>query len=223
MKQPPFLDTSDYTTIAQGTQIALAVLLPNLEKLLYNYPRRLPQMIQGQKTKLRAIEREDLPTFVRWFNDPEVRQYLAMYMPMSMAEEEKWFERQLDDQNSRIFAIETEDGVHIGNIGLHNFDWKNRRAVLGIVIGEKEYWGQGYGSDAIRTLLSFALGEMNLHRVQLEVHDFNARAIRCYEKCGFKLEGHLRDALFQNSRYHDTLVMGILQEEFKVSKSGGER
>jgi len=92
-------------------------------------------MIHGQKTKLRAIEREDISTFVRWFNDPEVRQYLAMYMPMSKAEEERWFEEQLADQSSRIFAIETHEGVHIGNIGLHSIDWKNRKAVLGVVIG----------------------------------------------------------------------------------------
>jgi diamine N-acetyltransferase len=180
-------------------------------------------MIQGQKTILRAIEREDLLTFVRWFNDPEVRQYLAMYMPMSMAEEEKWFERQLEDQNRRIFAIETEDGAHIGNIGLEDFDWKNRHAELGIVIGEKEYWSQGYGSDAIRALLGFAFGEMNLHRVQLQAHDSNARAIRCYEKCGFKHEGRQREALFQNGRYHDTLIMGILREEFVAGQPGGER
>ncbi|HIC94740.1 MAG TPA: N-acetyltransferase, partial [Anaerolineae bacterium] len=110
-------------------------------------------MILGKKTRLRAIERDDIPRFVKWLNDPEVRQYLVMYMPLSMAEEEKWFERQLEDQNSKIFAIETEEGVHIGNIGLHDIDWKNRRAVLGIFIGEKGYWGRGYGSDAIGALL----------------------------------------------------------------------
>jgi len=103
-------------------------------------------MIQGQKTILRAIEREDLSIFVHWFNDPEVRQYLLMYMPMSLAEEEKWFELQLEEQNNRIFAIETTDGVHIGNCGLHDFDWKNSKVELGIVIGEKEYWGKVTGA-----------------------------------------------------------------------------
>ena len=173
-------------------------------------------MIQGQKTKLRAIEREDLPTFVRWFNDPEVRQYLAMYMPMSMAEEEQWFEHQLEDRDGKVFAIETEDSVHIGNIGLHSIDWKNRRAYLGIVIGEKEYWGRGYGSDAIRALLGFAFGEVNLHRVYLTVYGYNERAIRCYEKCGFRHEGRLREARFSDGRYHDELMMGILREEFET-------
>jgi len=176
-------------------------------------------MIKGQKTILRAIEREDLPIFVRWFNDPEVRQYLLMYMPMSLAEEEKWFERQLEDQNNRIFAIETADGVHIGNCGLHDFDWKNSKAELGIAIGEKEYWGKGYGSDAVRTLLGFAFGEMNLHRVQLEVYDFNPRALRCYEKCGLQVEGRQREALFRGGSYHDVLIMGILREGFEAGQS----
>ena len=178
-------------------------------------------MIQGQRIKLRAIERGDLPVFVRWFNDPEVRQYLLMYMPMSLAEEEKWFERQLEDQNNRVFAIETTDGVHIGNCGLHDFDWKNSKAELGILIGEKEYWSKGYGSDAVRTLVGFAFGEMNLHRVQLEVYDFNSRALHCYEKCGFQVEGRQREALFRNGSYHDILIMGILRENFEDDQTGG--
>ncbi|RLC73685.1 MAG: N-acetyltransferase [Chloroflexi bacterium] len=176
-------------------------------------------MILGQKVRLRAIERDDLPTFVRWFNDPEVRRYLLMYMPMSLAEEEKWFEEQLQKRDSRIFAIEAIDGdqpVHIGNIGIHDIDWKNRMTEVGIAIGEKDYWGRGYGSDALKTLLHFAFQEMNLHRVQLRVHDYNARAIRCYEKCGFQHEGRQRQALFRDGEYHDVLLMGILADEFQI-------
>jgi RimJ/RimL family protein N-acetyltransferase len=171
-------------------------------------------VILGEKTRLRAIEREDIPTFVRWLNDPAVRYYLEMYLPMSKAEEEQWFEAHLKDKNSHIFAIETEDGVPIGNIGLHSVDWRNRSAVLGIVIAEKEYWGQGYGTDAITALLGFAFREMNLHRVFLFTYDFNERAIRCYEKCGFQHEGRAREAVFRDGRYHDSLLMGILRGDF---------
>jgi RimJ/RimL family protein N-acetyltransferase len=171
-------------------------------------------MIVGQKNRLRAIEREDIPTFVRWLNDGEVRRYLEMYLPISKAQEEEWFEAQLRDESSRIFAIETEEAVHIGNIGLHDLDWKNRSASMGIVIGEREYWGRGYGSDAITTLLGFAFSEMNLHRIHLSVFDFNERAIRCYEKCGFRHEGRAREALFQDGKYHDSLLMGIVRREF---------
>ncbi|MFQ6057284.1 MAG: GNAT family N-acetyltransferase [Anaerolineae bacterium] len=171
-------------------------------------------MIQGKKVRLRAIEREDIPRFVRWLNDQELVRYLARYMPLSKAEEERWFERQLEDESGRVFAIETREGVHIGNIGLHRIDWKNSHAELGIFIGEKDYWDQGYGTDAILTLLDFAFNEMNLHRVYLHVLAFNQRAIRCYEKCGFILEGTEREAVFQGGRYHDHLIMGLLRQEF---------
>ena len=176
-------------------------------------------MIIGQKTRLRAIERSDIPTFLRWFNDPEVRQYLSMYLPLSEAQEERWFERQLEDDSSHVFAIETADGVHIGNVGLHDIDWKNRRALCGIVIGEKEYWNRGYGSDALRTLLRFAFEELNLHRVFLHVFDFNERAIRCYEKVGFRHEGRLRQARFTEGRYVDELVMAVLREEWEEARA----
>jgi RimJ/RimL family protein N-acetyltransferase len=171
-------------------------------------------MIVGQKTRLRAIEREDIPTFVRWLNDSEIRHYLEVYLPMSKAAEEGWFEAQLKDDSNRIFAIETEEGVHIGNISLGDLDWKNRNAAIGIVIGEKEYWGQGYGSDATIALLDFAFKEMNLHRIYLSTYDFNQRAIRCYEKCGFRHEGRAREAHFTDGKYHDHLLMAILREEF---------
>ncbi len=175
-------------------------------------------MIYGERVRLRAVERSDLPTFVRWFNDPEVRQYLDIYEPISTEGEEQWFEDLQKRQDVRVYALEArvgEEWVHIGNIGLHRIRWKDRNAVLGIAIGEKEYWGKGYGADAIRTILRFAFEEMNLHRVELEVIDFNHRARRCYEKVGFRYEGTRRQAVFRNGAYHDLIVMSILRDEFR--------
>ena len=174
-------------------------------------------MLFGTRVRLRAIERDDLPTFVRWFNDPEVRQYLLMYEPMSMAKEERWFERRLEMRDDFLFAIEAhvdDQWVHIGNCGLHKIDWKNRNAVFGIVIGEKAYWRQGYGTDTAHTALRFAFNELNLRRVELEVYDFNPRARRCYEKAGYRHEGTRRQALFRDGRYHDVHLMAILRDEF---------
>jgi RimJ/RimL family protein N-acetyltransferase len=170
--------------------------------------------IAGKKIRLRAIERSDIPTFVRWMNDPEVTQYLVTYMPMSQAQEERWFEAQLEQHDGFILGIETLDGKLIGNVGLAHIDWKNRRAGLGVVLGEKEYWGQGYGTDAITALLGFAFKQMNLHSVHLTTYEYNKRAIRCYEKCGFKLEGRMRQAHFYDGQYHDELMMGVLRKEF---------
>lgn len=182
-------------------------------------------MLYGERVRLRGIEREDILTFVRWFNDPEVRQYLLMYEPMSMAKEERWFEGQLDKRDDFLYVVEALiDGqwVPIGNVGLHRVDWKNRTAVFGIVLGEKAYWGQGFGTDATRTMLRFAFEELNLHRVELEVFDFNPRAIRCYEKAGFRREGTRRQAIFRDGRYHDAYLMAILQDEWTLHSAAEE-
>lgn len=175
-------------------------------------------MIIGERVRLRAIERSDIPLFVRWFNDPDVLQYLAMYIPMSEAAEERWFDAQLEDEKSHVFVMETLEGVAIGNLGLFDIDWKNRSAACGVSICEKAYWDQGYGADALRTLLRFAFGEMNLNRIYLSVYDFNARAIRCYEKIGFSHEGRLRQSRFTGGRYVDELVMSMLRREWDVGE-----
>jgi RimJ/RimL family protein N-acetyltransferase len=174
----------------------------------------------GKRIRLRAIERSDIPTFVLWFNDPEVRKNLLVYMPMSQAQEERWFEAQLEDQDRHILGIETLDGALIGNIGLENINWRDNKAELGIVIGEKEYWNNGYGSEAIIILLDFVFRQMNLRRVFLRVFEDNKRAMRCYEKCGFKVEGRLREAHFADGKYNDELVMGILRHEFLKARGG---
>ena len=190
-------------------------------------------MIYGAKTRLRRIERQDIPTFVRWFGDPQVREYLLMNRPISIAEEERWFEARLDRHDSELFAIEAavegavvvqpvgeatpSHWVHIGNTALEDINWTHRAAELGIVIGEKEYWGRGFGSDAIRTLVRFGFEEMNLHRIHLHVYEDNARAIRAYEKCGFQHEGRLRDGVYRHGRYYDLLAMSILSHEFEPS------
>jgi diamine N-acetyltransferase len=174
-------------------------------------------MIYGTKVRLRAVERDDIPRFIKWFNDPQVREHLSMYRPLSLAQEEKWFERHTQlDPADHIYAIETQEGVHIGNLGLHDVNWKNRSTELGIVIGEKEYWNQGYGTDAIMTLLGYAFGELGLHRVFLRVDADNPRGIRCYEKCGFSHEGTLRDAVFTGGKHKDQYIMAVLQSEFTV-------
>lgn len=178
-------------------------------------------MILGERVRLRPIERDDLPRFVEWFSDPEVRRHLLVYLPFSLAQEERWFENLLDRlerQEDLALAIEAADGVHIGNIGLHSIDWKNRSGELGIAIGDKAYWDQGYGTDAIRTLLGLAFGEMNLHRVFLRVDADNGRGIRCYEKAGFRQEGTSREAVFKEGTYHDQYVMSILRSEFEVNE-----
>jgi RimJ/RimL family protein N-acetyltransferase len=174
-------------------------------------------VLTGELVTLGAVERDYLPRYVEWLNDWEVRRFLAPTLPhpLTMQDEEEWFNRQRGDQDSRIFAILTRaEGKLIGNCGLHNIDRINRHAIFGIFIGDKSYWGKGYGTDATRTLLRHAFEEAGLHRVELQVFSFNPRAMRVYEKVGFRLEGTRKQALFREGTWHDEHIMAILCDEW---------
>jgi RimJ/RimL family protein N-acetyltransferase len=174
-------------------------------------------MIEGREVRIRAIEKRDIDEIMKWINDPEVKSNLLMRYPVSQYQEERWIETALatDNQRNKTFALETKDGVYLGGIGLQKIDWENSNAEVGIVIGKKEYWNKGYGTDAMLAILDFAFNQMNLHRVYLRVFEFNQRGIRSYEKCGFQKEGVLRQDRYRQGRYYNTIMMGILKEEFR--------
>jgi RimJ/RimL family protein N-acetyltransferase len=180
-------------------------------------------VIYSERIRFRGVERGDLPTFVRWINDPEVRAGLGIYQPFSQAEEDGWFERMLTrPPDEHVLAIEARDSKSeegqeswtlIGGCGFGSIDWHNRAAEFGINIGEKMYWNQGYGTESVRLLVKHGFETLNLHRIFLRVLDTNPRAIRTYEKAGFTHEVRMRQAEFRNGKYIDMLVMSILRDE----------
>ncbi len=181
-------------------------------------------MIYGERLRLRATEREDLPRYVAWLNDPEVIANLARSYPMSLASEERWFDHMLGlPPAEQVLAIEIRDGDGWKTIGTTSFmhvDTINRSAEIGIVIGEKAYWNQGYGRDTMRLMLEFGFCTLNLHRIFLKVYDRNVRGIKAYEHAGFKHEGRMRQAAFLDGSYHDVLFMSVLSEEFFGPEAG---
>ena len=120
-----------------------------------------------------------------------------------------------------VWCIETEDGQPIGNLGLHAIDETHGRATLGIAIGEKDHWGRGYGTDAIRQVLGYAFRELGLRRVDLHVDEDNVRGIRCYEKCGFVREGLLRGHRLRLGEPVNCVVMAVLREDWERGARGG--
>jgi RimJ/RimL family protein N-acetyltransferase len=174
-------------------------------------------LIRGERTFLRPAERSDIPLFVEWINDAETSSFLSTRVPLSIPLEEGWFERMLAAQGKdRYFFVIClfESDQPIGTIGLFDLDHLNGSAGMGIFIGEKSLWGHGYGTDAHNALLDFAFGELRLERVWLDVYDFNPRAQRSYEKCGFRLEGTKRHGVFKHGRYVDVRLMSILRDEW---------
>ena len=168
---------------------------------------------------LRPSEREDLPLFVRWFNDADVLRNLAMRAPMSSAGETAWFDRMLAAQGTTDYHFVIcllADARPIGTVGLHGLDLQNGNAEFGIAIGETTEWNKGHGTDALRAICDFGFGELRLERIGLEVYAGNDRGRRVYEKAGFTLEGTLRHARFARGERIDVHVMGLLRDEWSA-------
>ncbi|NVM35237.1 MAG: GNAT family N-acetyltransferase [Candidatus Lokiarchaeota archaeon] len=180
-------------------------------------------MLRGNRVKLGPIKREYIDSFLRWFNDPEITQYLARYRPMTRMAEEEWMEnlREREDTIRFSITISNEDGseILIGNCGIHNINWKNRVGEIGITIGEKAYQNRGYGTEAIELLLEYSFNTVNLNRIELCVYDYNIRAIKSYIKVGFIEEGRKRQFMWNKGKYHDEIMMSILAEEWRNKKN----
>ncbi len=179
-------------------------------------------MICGKNVRLRAMERSDLPYFQEWLNDPEVTEGLSTYLPLSLADEEQWFNQaSRSDPEAKPLAIDLgQNGSWrlIGDIGFFNIEWVNRSAEFGILIGDKSVWNKGYGTESVQLLLRHGFETLNLHRIFLRVYSTNPRARRSYEKVGFVLEGTLREAVYRHGRYADVHVMSVLRSEWSAAE-----
>ncbi|MHB1295879.1 MAG: GNAT family N-acetyltransferase [Anaerolineae bacterium] len=175
-------------------------------------------MIKGKRIILRAWEPTDVDAFARWFDDPEITIYLSnAYPAISREHEQRFYDHA--SQEPYTYSIVTTEGVLIGNCNLHNLDLAKRTGEVGIVIGEKGYWSRGYGREAISLLLEIAFDGIGLHRVALQHVDMNERGHRCYLAAGFVEEGRLRKADYIQGRYHDTVLMSILEDEYRAAKA----
>jgi RimJ/RimL family protein N-acetyltransferase len=179
----------------------------------------MQMLFSGQLVNLRAFTEEDIKPSVEFMNNMEIMLSLDddAPMPQSYETQKEWFEEMRKNKKSYkdfFWAIDTKDGKYIGGCGVNHMDRKNRVAQVGIFIGDCEYLGKGYGTDAMKVLLEFLFEEYNVHKVKLMVFDYNKRAIKSYEKCGFETEAILRDSVFRYGKYHDMRAMAILKEEY---------
>ena len=171
----------------------------------------------GEKCYLSPCRLEDAERWVEWFNDLEVTLPLGdeAYTPSSLEGEQEAI-REIQREKSHVFSIvDSETDQLVGRGLLFSVDPVNRSAMLGIVIGEKTRWDQGYGQEAVKLLLDYGFNLLNLNSVMLGTFSFNERAVRCYEKAGFRVIGRRREGRIVAGQKHDMILMDILAEEFE--------
>lgn len=171
--------------------------------------------LKGKRVALRPILKQDVPQLLLWMNDQEVTQYLSAYLPMLEADEEEWFANlSKRKQTDLIFAIVVNDGTCIGTMGLHQISWKDRVATTGAFIGDKAYWGKGYGTEAKMLLLDYAFNTLNLRKICASVLAFNKRSYAYQLKCGYKEEGRKLRQRYRKGKYWDEIFMAVFKRDW---------
>jgi RimJ/RimL family protein N-acetyltransferase len=179
-----------------------------------------PESVEGSRVRLRRHVPENLTRFRQWYADPEIAR-LARYQeaPMRPEEIERFFAARVVGPDAMAMAIHerTTDRL-LGTCAFSQLDGDNGSALYHITIGEKDAWGQGFGTEATQLMLDHAFGVLGLHRIALFVFEFNERAIRSYQRCGFVIEGRSRESIFRDGRWWDEIAMSILESDWREGR-----
>lgn len=172
--------------------------------------------LTGKLVTLRSVEVEDLTHIACWMNDAVVTYFMFTgQRPLSQAQAAEEIHGQIESPNNVVFlAQDRSTGQPIGTVGLYDIHPTARKAEFRILIGERAFWSRGYGTEMTEMALFYAFDRLNLNRVWLGVTSESKGAIRAYEKAGFRREGVLRQEIYRNSRYYDSVRMSILREEY---------
>lgn len=168
----------------------------------------------GDRIYLSPRNSEDVEKFTEWLNDFETTDYTGRSGILTTLDGERKYLEENSNPEATFVIVTLEDNKMIGTVSLEHIDWINRTATLGIFIGDKEFRSKGYGTEAIRLILEYGFKYMNLYNIKLDLMEFNERALKCYEKCGFKEYGRRRKCKFINGKYYDSISMDILADEF---------
>lgn len=169
---------------------------------------------KGFKTAIRPVFESDIQHCVRWMNDQEITEFLGHNLPAMEQHEKKWFEKLSGKKNMIVFTITTLEGKPIGMMGLHDINHKDQTAETGAFIGEKEYLGKGYGTDAKMQVLYFAFTELNLRKVTSQAFAFNSRSIAYLKKTGYQVEGTRKKQVFRKNRFVDQVLLAVFKKDF---------
>lgn len=182
-----------------------------------------PEVVPGERIFLSQVLHEDMALNARWFSDLELTAYTgSVGTSYTTEQEQEWYDNLAKNRTDPAFAIIVREGQRmIGNVQLMRVNHQHGTAELGIAIGDKAYWGQGYGSEAVRLMTDYGFTFLSLNTIFLWHAAFNQRGHRAYLKAGFAMAGRLRGAITFAGQHYDQILMDITREEFGPSRLGG--
>jgi RimJ/RimL family protein N-acetyltransferase len=162
------------------------------------------KLINNNQVSINSLSEEGKKQIEKWDEDSDVSKYREPYNPAAP---------KLESINFGIYIGENKSQL-IGSIDISSIDLKNNHAEIGMAIGDKNYWGKGIGTESVKLILNYCFVTLNLNKVYLDVWEDNIRAIKCYQKCGFKTDGLLRQHVFKDNKYYSKIIMSILKSEW---------
>ncbi|MDP3994748.1 MAG: GNAT family protein [bacterium] len=172
-------------------------------------------VIGGEKVDLVPPRKPEMENFVKWFQDREVTRLLGVLFPTDIKDEEEWYETLRTSKENIVWFICLKDGKHIGSTGVHQINWINQSGISGIVIGEKEQWGKGFATEAIKMQTRFDFESLNLNSVHTHIAVDNIGSIRAAEKAGYTWTGVMKHYFYRQGRFHDVKVGSILRRDWE--------
>lgn len=177
----------------------------------------------GKKLYLRGIEEKDLEgRYFDWLNDYDVTKYMdSGYFPNTVEKLQEYVKNVGRSSNNVLLGIiDMETDKHIGNVRLGPINWVHRTSFLGIMIGEKDFWGKGYVTETLKLVADYAFRRLNLHKVSAGVNASNKASIKAFENAGFKIEGLRKDEVYADGKYHDAVVLALMSKDFQQGQLG---
>lgn len=175
--------------------------------------------LKSEKVILRPFERDQLktlaPLVAGWVNDGEATYYMFTgQKPQNVEQVAATLQKDLEKGDLVFLALDARAQVPIGYAGLYDINQTVRKAEFRILIGEKDFWGKGYGTEITELLTFYGFDRLNLNRIYLGFTADNKAAQGAYEKAGYVYEGTLRQEFYRNSRYYDAVRLAILRDDY---------
>ncbi|WP_456271021.1 GNAT family N-acetyltransferase [Bacillus sp. AK031] len=183
----------------------------------------MEKFLEGTAVYLRPFQKEDYRLISKALSYPEIRKLTGLQKFLTAQKIEKAYDAfALDDTRIDLVIALQDTDEPVGDLALNEIDHLNRNANIRIALHDPGFFGKGYGTQALKLILEHGFMTLNLYRIGLCVYSYNSRAIKSYEKLGFKQEGVLRSELFYDGEFHDNIIMGVLRDEFFEAVNNSE-